>query len=93
MFDEDIESDVPDEDGPTVAQASSSKPKSNPVLSKSTAIVEQSNALETAGDELKVDDLDWLNEEDDYDVDMDTLFPKGAELETEFALEDGTHLR
>lgn len=90
MFDEDIESDVPDEDGPTVAQASSSKPKSNPVLSKSTAIVEQSNALETAGDELKVDDLDWLNEEDDYDVDMDTLFPKGAELETEFALEDGT---
>lgn len=57
---------------------------------KTTAIVEQSNALEAGGDEIQMDDLAWLNEEDDLDLDMDDLFPKDLNIEEELALEDGT---
>lgn len=52
--------------------------------SKTTQIVEAENAL-VPEEKVELDDLDWLNEED-QDFTFEDLFP---EVETEFALEDG----
>lgn len=54
---------------------------------KTTALVESTTALVDGGEEVVMDDLDWLNEEDD-NYTFEDLFPAG--IDEELALEDGT---
>jgi len=54
---------------------------------KTTALVEATTSLVDGGQEVVMDDLDWLNEEDD-NYTFEDLFPAG--IDEELALEDGT---
>jgi len=54
---------------------------------KTTTLVEATTALVDEGQDINMDDLDWLNEEDD-NYTFEDLFPEG--MDEELALEDGT---